>query len=132
MLREKGGVLGGETSGHIICLDKTTTGDALVSGLQVLAIMRQTGQSLAELAAGMQKFPQVLLNVKVARRFDPKRTPAVQDAVTRIEKRLAGEGRVVLRASGTEPVIRVMVEGRDEHATRASATELADVVRSAV
>jgi phosphoglucosamine mutase len=131
MLREKGGVLGGETSGHIICLDKTTTGDALVSGLQVLAIMRQTGQSLAELAAGMQKFPQVLLNVKVARSFDPKRTPAVQDAVTRIEKRLAGEGRVVLRASGTEPVIRVMVEGRDERLTRASATELADVVRSA-
>jgi phosphoglucosamine mutase len=130
MLREKGGVLGGETSGHIICLDKTTTGDALVSGLQVLAIMRQTGQSLAELAVGMQKFPQVLLNVKVARRFDPKHTPAVQDAVTRIEKRLAGEGRVVLRASGTEPVIRVMVEGRDERLTRASATELADVVRS--
>lgn len=131
MLREKGGVLGGETSGHILCLDKTTTGDALVSGLQVLAIMRESGLSLAELAAGMQKFPQVLLNVKVARRFDPKDVSAVQDAVTRIEKRLAGEGRVVLRASGTEPVIRVMVEGRDERATRASATELADVVRSA-
>jgi len=131
MLRECGGVLGGETSGHILCLDKTTTGDALVNALQVLAIMKQTGRSLAELTAGMHKYPQVLLNVKVARRFDPKTVPAVQEAVERIEKRLAGEGRVVLRASGTEPVIRVMVEGREEAATRALATELADVVRAA-
>jgi len=131
MLRESGGVLGGETSGHILCLDKTTTGDALVSALQVLAIMKQTGQSLAELTAGMHKFPQVLLNVKVAQRFNPTEIPAVQAAVARVEKRLGGEGRVVLRASGTEPVIRVMVEGKEEAATRALATELADVVRSA-
>ena len=79
MLREHGGILGGETSGHILCLDKTTTGDGLVSALQVLAVMKQTGRSLAELAAGMQKFPQVLLNVKVAKRFDPKGVPAVQE-----------------------------------------------------
>jgi len=131
LLREKGGVLGGETSGHILCLDKTTTGDALVSALQVLAVMQQSGRSLAELAAGMQKFPQVLLNVKVAQRFDPTAVPAVQEAVARIEGRMGGEGRVVLRASGTEPVIRVMVEGRDERATRAAATELAEVVSSA-
>jgi phosphoglucosamine mutase len=131
MLRESDGILGGETSGHIICLDKTTTGDGLVSALQVLAIMKQTGRSLAELTAGMQKFPQVLLNVRVARRFDPKGVPAVQSAVSRIEDRLAGEGRVVLRASGTEPVIRVMVEGRDETTTRSLASELADVVRAA-
>lgn len=130
MLRECGGVLGGETSGHILCLDRTTTGDALVNALQVLAIIKQTGRSLAELISGMQKFPQVLLNVKVAQRFDPKTVPAVQEAVERIERRLAGEGRVVLRASGTEPVIRVMVEGREEAATRALATELADVVRA--
>jgi phosphoglucosamine mutase len=94
--------------------------------------MKQTGRSLAELAAGMQKFPQVLLNVKVAQRFDPKTAPAVQAAVARIEKQLGDEGRVVLRASGTEPVIRVMVEGREEGVTRALATELADVVRAAV
>jgi phosphoglucosamine mutase len=132
MLREHGGILGGEASGHILCLDKTTTGDGLVSALQVLSVMKQTGRSLAELAAGMQKFPQVLLNVKVAQRFDPKTAPAVQAAVARIEKQLGDEGRVVLRASGTEPVIRVMVEGREEGVTRALATELADVVRAAV
>jgi len=130
LLKESGGILGGETSGHILCLDKTTTGDALVSALQVLAVMRQSGHSLAELAAGMQKFPQVLLNVKVARRFDPKAVPQVQQLVQRIEAGLADEGRVVLRASGTEPVIRVMVEGRDEAATRADATELAEVIKS--
>lgn len=131
LLRETGGVLGGETSGHVLCLDKTTTGDGLVSALQVLAVMKRTGVTLAELASGMRKFPQVLLNVKVAKRFDPSQIPAVQDAVKRIEKRMGSDGRVVLRASGTEPVIRVMVEGRDETATRAAATELAEVVKSA-
>jgi phosphoglucosamine mutase len=131
MLREHGGILGGETSGHILCLDKTTTGDGLVSALQVLAVMKQTGRSLAELAAGMQKFPQVLLNVKVAKRFDPKGVPSVQKAVTHVENKLGDEGRVVLRASGTEPVIRVMVEGRDEGLTKSLAGELADVVKAA-
>jgi phosphoglucosamine mutase len=131
LLRETGGILGGETSGHILCLDKTTTGDGLVSALQVLAVMKKTGLTLAELASGMLKFPQVLLNVKVAKRFDPSKVPAVQDAVRRIEKRMGGDGRVVLRASGTEPVIRVMVEGRSEEATRSAATELAEVVKTA-
>jgi len=131
LMRESGGVLGGETSGHILLLDKTTTGDALVSALQVLAVVKRTGQTLAELCAGMLKFPQVLLNVRVERRFDPSAVPAVQEAVRRIETRLASEGRVVLRPSGTEPVIRVMVEGRDEHATQAYASELAEVVRAA-
>jgi len=129
LLRETHGNLGGETSGHIVCLDKTTTGDGLVSALQVLAVMKQTGKSLAELTSAMRKFPQVLLNVQVARRFDLAGVPAVQDAVKRVERRLGSEGRVVLRPSGTEPVIRVMVEGRDEAQTRAAATELADVVR---
>jgi len=131
LLRETGGVLGGETSGHILCLDQTTTGDALISALQVLSIMQRTHRTLAELAAGMQRFPQVLLNVQVPRRFDPATVVAVQDSVRSIEARLAGEGRVVLRPSGTEPVIRVMVEGRDERATRAYAAELAEVVRAA-
>ncbi|HET9388722.1 MAG TPA: phosphoglucosamine mutase [Steroidobacteraceae bacterium] len=131
LLRETGGTLGGETSGHILCLDKTTTGDGLVSALQVLAVMKQSGQSLAELASGMDRFPQVLLNVKVAKRFDPSSVPAVQAAVERIEKRMAGNGRVVLRASGTEPVIRVMVEGKNETTTRTAASELAEVVRAA-
>jgi len=131
LLRETGGTLGGETSGHILCLDKTTTGDGLVSALQVLAVMKQSGRSLAELASGMDRFPQVLLNVKVAKRFDPSSVPAVQAAVERIEKRMAGNGRVVLRASGTEPVIRVMVEGKNETTTRTAASELAEVVRAA-
>lgn len=131
MLREAGGTLGGETSGHLLCLDKTTTGDGLISALQVLAIMRQTGRSLAELAAGMTRFPQILLNVRVERRFDPTASVPVQDAVRSIEAQLQGNGRVVLRASGTEPVIRVMVEGRDEPATRAHAEQLAAAVRAA-
>jgi len=131
MLRDSGGTLGGETSGHILCLDKTTTGDGLVSGLQVLSVMKKTGRSLAELSSGMRKFPQVLLNVKVAKRFDPSTVPSVQEAVQEIEKRMGGDGRVVLRASGTEPVIRVMVEGKGEAATKAAATELAEVVKAA-
>jgi phosphoglucosamine mutase len=97
----------------------------------VLAVMKQSGRPLAELASGMQKFPQVLLNVKVNRRFDPATVPAVREVMARIEQHMAGEGRVVLRPSGTEPVIRVMVEGKDEGTTRAAATELAEVVRAA-
>src|SRR5579862_9395076 len=131
MLRETQGVLGGETSGHILCLDKTTTGDGLVSALQVLSVMKQTGRTLAELTSPVRRYPQVLLNVKVAKRFDPSSVPAVQSAMARIERDMRGDGRVVLRPSGTEPVIRVMVEGRDEGATRAAATELADIVKAA-
>jgi len=131
MLKETGGIVGGETSGHILCLDRTTTGDALVAALQVIGVMRQTGRSLAELAAGMPRFPQVLLNVKVAQRFDPSTVPAVNAAVAKVERGLGQEGRVVLRASGTEPVIRVMVEGREEARTRAFAEEIATAVRAA-
>ncbi len=131
MLKEAGGTLGGETSGHILCLDQTTTGDALIAALQVLAVMRQSGRSLAELAAGMQKYPQVLVNVKVATRYDPEAVPAVQAALHRIESRLAADGRVVLRASGTESVIRVMVEAREHAAAQGAADELAAVVRAA-
>jgi phosphoglucosamine mutase len=130
-MRESGSILGGETSGHILTLDKTTTGDAIVAALQVLAVMRQTGRSLAELAAGMTKLPQVMVNVKVAHRFDPGKVPAVQDAVRRVESRLGAHGRVVLRASGTEPVIRVMIEAEDEVHARESAHEIAAVVQAA-
>ena len=85
-------MLGGETSGHILCLDRTTTGDGLITALQVLGIMKQTGRSLAELAAGMEKLPQVLLNVEVARRFDPASVPAISAAVRRIEAAPGGRG----------------------------------------
>jgi phosphoglucosamine mutase len=130
LLKEKGGVLGGEASGHILCLDRTTTGDGLITALQVLAVMQRTGRSLSELAAGMQQFPQVLLNVKVSEPVDPTRDAAVREAVGRAESELGNRGRVVLRASGTEPVIRVMVEGEDRHQVDALAGRLADAVRS--
>ncbi len=129
MLRENGGEVGGENSGHILLLDKTTTGDALMAGLQVLAVMRETGQSLAELAAGMPRFPQTMINVKVAKRFDPKTVPEVQRRSPRCPQRLGDDGRVVLRPSGTEPVIRVMVEAREETDTVRCAEEIAAVVR---
>jgi len=128
MLNESGGTLGGETSGHILCLDKTTTGDGLISALQVLAIMKQTGAGLAELAAAMRKYPQVLLNVQVATRFDPLTDPQVLQMVEDVERRFAGRGRIVLRASGTEPVIRVMVEGSDAALVKKGARDIAAIV----
>jgi phosphoglucosamine mutase len=130
-LRETGGVLGGETSGHILCLDRATTGDGLVSALQVLAVMKQSGKTLAELAAPMQKYPQVLLNVKVAQRFDPIAVPSVAQAIQRLESSMGEDGRIVLRASGTEPVIRVMVEAASANMAQGAAEELAAVVLAA-
>lgn len=131
LLKETGGTLGGETSGHLLCLDHTTTGDALISALQVLSIMKRTGRSLAELAAPMPKYPQVLENVRVATRIDPTGSPKIQEAVARAEQKLGGSGRIVLRPSGTEPVIRVMVEGSDEKLVREIAKDLAASVASA-
>ena len=132
MLKEHGGMLGGETSGHLLCLDRTTTGDGLVSALQVLAAMKRSGRTLAELSSGMPSYPQVMINVRVAERGDPMESAAVRGAVERVEQSLAGAGRVVLRASGTEPVIRVMVEGRDHSAVTRHAEDLAEVVRSSM
>ena len=131
LLREHGGELGGETSGHLLCLDKTTTGDGLVSALQVLAIMKQTGAKLAELVAQMTKYPQVLKNVRTAKRIDLSARPEVAAAVAQAEARLAGTGRIVLRPSGTEPVIRVMAEGEDETLVREVVDGLAAVVQRA-
>ena len=131
MLQEHGGTLGGETSGHLLCLDKTTTGDGLITALQVLAVMQRTGKSLSELAGGMARLPQVLLNVEVDRRIDVDSDAGIGAAVAAVESELDGRGRVVLRASGTEPVIRVMVEGEDEELVRRLATDLADSVRAA-
>ena len=130
MLNEVGGTLGGETSGHILCLDKTTTGDGLVCALQVLAVMKQSGKGLAELSAAMHKYPQVLLNVRVATRFDPMSEPKVMEVADSVERRFNGRGRIVLRASGTEPVIRVMVEGQDAKLVKQGARDIAAVVEA--
>ncbi len=132
MLKEHGGILGGETSGHLLCLDRTTTGDGLVSALQVLAVMKRTGKSLEALTAAMPQFPQVMINVRSQERIDPARSASIQAAVERVEKTLGSAGRVVLRASGTEPVIRVMVEAREQAMATRCANELADTVRAAV
>ncbi len=131
MLRSNGGALGGEASGHLLCLDKTTTGDGLIVALQVLAVMKATGKSLAELSAGMRRFPQKMINVRVAGRFDAAKHPAVAAAIGDVERALGARGRVVLRASGTEPVIRVMVEGEDAQTVERHASVLAEAVQKA-
>jgi len=131
MLKEHGGQLGGETSGHIINLAKTSTGDGLATALQVLAVMQRTGESLAALTAGMQRLPQVMINVKTAQRLDVGASASIQAAVRAAEADLGDSGRVVLRASGTEPVIRVMVEAVDAGTAQRCAGRLAEVVQGA-
>ena len=130
MLKEHGGILGGETSGHLLCLDKTTTGDGLITALQIISIMKRTGRSLKELVGGMAQLPQTMLNVAVADHVDPHSEPGIRDAITAAENQLGDRGRVVLRASGTEPVIRVMVEGEDRDMVADLAQHLASSVRS--
>ncbi len=131
MLAEHKGMLGGENSGHIICLDKTTTGDGIIAALQVIAELKYTGQSLHELKSGMQKYPQVLINVKTAQKIDLNHD-GIQRAVRAVEQGLGNEGRVLLRASGTEPLIRIMVEGSDHAKVNNYANELADNVKQAM
>ncbi len=131
MLREHKGILGGETSGHIICLDKMTTGDGLIAALQVLEVMKRSGSNLAELAAEMPRYPQTMINVRVASKPNLDDLPAVKKAVAGVEATLGNAGRVVLRPSGTEPVIRVMVEGEDEALVKNLASELAESVEQA-
>jgi phosphoglucosamine mutase len=132
MLKEHGGILGGETSGHLICLDRTTTGDGLITALQVLAVMKRTGKSLSELVAGVRHLPQTMINVEVMKKIDPHAEPAIREAVSAAEAQLGDRGRVVLRASGTEPVIRVMVEGEQPEAVEVLARQLAASVREAL
>jgi len=113
-LNENGWAIGGESSGHIICLDKTTTGDGIISALQVLAYLVKEDVSLHQAKSGMSKFPQVMINVPLQGHSDPMQSSTVQQAVLQAEAKLEGRGRVLLRPSGTEPLIRVMVEGEDD------------------
>lgn len=130
-LRATGGTLGGETSGHILCLDRATTGDGPLAALLVLAAGTRTGRDLAMLRSGWTRFPQRLINVRVARRADPWSLPGVPEAVAAEEAALESAGRVVLRASGTEPLIRVMVEAETATQADSSAQRIADAVRGA-
>jgi phosphoglucosamine mutase len=130
LLQQEGGVIGGESSGHIICLDRTTTGDGIISALQVLAAMVQSGQSLHELKQGMRKYPMHMINVPVTCKVDLGAAVQVQEAVKAAEARMQGRGRVLLRPSGTEPVVRVMVEGEDDGLVREQVAVLAEVVAS--
>lgn len=131
MLKKKGWQLGGESSGHLVCLDVTTTGDGIVSALQVLAAMTQSNSTLLDLSSKMQKMPQHMVNVRVTDKSGVMTSPEVVSAVDALEKKMAGRGRVLLRPSGTEPVIRVMVEGEEEQTVIQYAQELAGVVTGA-
>ena len=130
MIKE-GWQLGGENSGHIICLDRTTTGDGIVAALQVLHSMVSSGQTLHELKNGMQKFPQILVNVPLESSLDLDGSSLVQEAVKDVETQLADRGRVLLRPSGTEPLVRVMVEGENHDSVSEFAENIADAVRQA-
>ena len=132
MLNEKGWMYGGENSGHILALDRHTTGDGIVAALQVLAAMRQSAGGLKTLLGSLVLYPQKLINVPVSRGFSWKDHPAIGAALIDAERRLDGRGRVLLRASGTEPLLRVMVEGEEAAVVVDTAEQLAAVVRESV
>jgi phosphoglucosamine mutase len=131
LLREKGWLLGGENSGHLLCLDKHTTGDGIVSALQVLGALREAKQTLAQLTADLVMYPQVLVSVQVPKGFDWQKDRAIAAAQAEAEKSLNGRGRVLLRPSGTEPLLRVMVEGEPKQVVEQAANSIAAAVRRA-
>jgi phosphoglucosamine mutase len=128
-MRQKGYNLGGEQSGHLIFLDHTTTGDGILSALQVLAVMKKKGRPLSELAAVMSTLPQVLVNVTVERRRELDSIPVIGQAIADAEKKLAGKGRILVRFSGTQALCRVMIEGPSQKEITAMANELAEVIK---
>ena len=128
-LREHDWKIGGESSGHVVCLDKTTTGDGIVAALQILAIMVKQEKSLEDLCAGITLLPQTLLNLKTEKAMLLAKNPQVLDAVSALDARLQGEGRVLLRPSGTEPMLRVMVEGLNPKIVELQAQQLMDDIR---
>jgi len=131
-LNKRDWALGGENSGHLVCKHVTTTGDGIVAALQVLCALRESDQTLSQAKSGMRKYPQIMINVKLAQKVDVLALPAVQTAMAKAEQELANTGRVLLRPSGTEPVVRVMVEGEDISAVKSVCELLADEVEKAV
>ena len=129
MMRERGWVLGGEGSGHLLCLDKHSTGDGIISALQVLSALRRHGKSLPELFSGIALFPQILINVRVPAGTDWQKNAAMVEEKVNVEAELGRNGRVLIRASGTEPLIRVMVEARDQQQAQEMAQRLASYLR---
>ncbi|MFO1418735.1 MAG: phosphoglucosamine mutase [Methylotetracoccus sp.] len=132
LMEQSDSLVGGEGSGHIICLDRSTTGDGIIAALQVLAEMQMRQARLYDLKSGMSKYPQCLVNVRLREKVDVDANSTIQKAKHDIEQRLNGSGRVLLRASGTEPLIRVMVEGQDAELVHTLANRLADDVRQAL
>ena len=126
---KRGLSLGGEQSGHIIFSRHLFTGDGIVTALSVLLVMAETGRELADLAAELVTYPQVLLNVRVREKKDLQAVPAIADSMRRVEARLAGNGRLLVRYSGTEPLLRVMIEGRDQHEIQGWAAEIVSTVK---
>jgi phosphoglucosamine mutase len=127
-LKENNWQLGGEGSGHLICLDKHTTGDGIVAALQVLSAMKQNHKTLAQLLEKVTLFPQTLINVKYKQGYDWKTDAKMQEAITQAEKNLNGSGRVLIRPSGTEPLLRVMVEAQDAHQAQDQAKKIAQTI----
>ena len=132
ILLKEGWILGGESSGHIICLDRTTTGDGIVSALQVLYAIQRSGLSLHELKSGMTKFPQLMENVRVKGKVDLDSSELIKQAVRQAEEELGKRGRILLRPSGTEPLVRVMVEGEDGQQVARLTSQLASTVKQAL
>ncbi|MFZ4062197.1 MAG: phosphoglucosamine mutase [Polynucleobacter sp.] len=128
LLKQKGWIIGGEGSGHLLCLDRHSTGDGTIAALQVLAAMKQKNQSLAQLLATVKIFPQVLLSIKFKAGYDWKTDEAIQSQIAKVKAELKGKGRVLIRASGTEPVLRVMVESADGDEAMSAAKSIANLV----
>lgn len=133
-MKEVGANLGGEQSGHIIFLDENTTGDGLLSALHLLEVMAETGRKLSDLASVMEVLPQALVNAKVPNHKKERylEYPEIADAIDQLTKRFDGEGRVLIRPSGTEPLVRVMIEGKDQKMIEEEARKLADLITNTV
>jgi phosphoglucosamine mutase len=131
MLRD-GYVVGGEQSGHVILAEHLFTGDGMATALAVVRVMAETGRELADLAAELVTYPQTLVNVRVKDKTDVSTVPAVAAAMRRVEDALAGRGRLLIRYSGTEPLLRIMIEGEDQASVQAWAEEIADSVRKSL